>query len=112
MDWARLAEERILESMEAGVFEHLPGKGAPINLDEYFAQPEGVRAGNAVLKNAGVVPPEVEMLKAIHELETRIAEEADPGALRTLRGELAELRTSFDIRMERRRAARRSGMDV
>src|SRR5438445_35918 len=42
--------------MEAGEFDRLEGAGRPVNLDAYFSTPEELRAGYAVLKNAGVVP--------------------------------------------------------
>jgi hypothetical protein len=65
----RLAEERILEAQRAGAFDHLPGKGKPLVLDDLSWVPEELRIGYIVLKNAHVLPPEAELLKDIHILE-------------------------------------------
>ena len=51
----KLVEQKIREAMKAGEFDDLEGKGRPINLDAYFSTPEELRAGYAVLKNAGVL---------------------------------------------------------
>jgi hypothetical protein len=74
MNWTKLAEDRIEEAISNGEFDHLPGKGQPIDLAEYFALPAAERAGAMVLKNANVVPPEVQLLKEIAGLETAISE--------------------------------------
>jgi hypothetical protein len=65
----RIAEERILEAQRAGAFENLPGKGKPLELEDLSWVPEDLRIGYHILKNAHVLPPEVELLKQIHTLE-------------------------------------------
>jgi hypothetical protein len=47
----------------------LPGKGKPLRLDDESRVPEDLRVAYRVLKNAGVLPPEAELLKEIHTLE-------------------------------------------
>jgi len=114
VNWTRLAESRIEEAIANGEFRDLPGHGQPLDLGEYFALPASERAGAAVLKNANVVPPEVEMLKEIAALEEAIgrAEQAAaedrsygpyPAHPDKLREQLQEKRVAFALAMERRR---------
>ncbi|WP_333840920.1 DnaJ family domain-containing protein [Pelomicrobium sp.] len=67
-----IAEQRIQEAIEAGEFDHLPGAGKPLVLDDDRMVPEALRAALRVLKNAGYVPPEVEQLKELRELTRSI----------------------------------------
>ncbi len=68
MSFEKLVEEKIREAMAEGEFDNLPGKGKPINLDAYFATPEDLRMSYGVLKNAGVVPEQAQLLKEIDSL--------------------------------------------
>ena len=65
----RIAEQRILEAQRAGEFDDLPGKGKPLELEDLSWVPDDLRIGYHILKNAHVLPPEVELLKDIHTLE-------------------------------------------
>ena len=65
----RLAEERILAAIERGEFDDLPGHGKPIKLDDNTLVPEELRAAYRVLKNAGYIPPELELRKEIQHVE-------------------------------------------
>lgn len=65
MSFDRIVEAIIKESMERGEFEDLPGKGKPIDLTAYFDTPEEVRMAHSILKNAGMAPREVDLLKQI-----------------------------------------------
>ena len=69
----RIAERRILDAIEAGEFDNLPGAGQPLVLDDDALVPEGLRAAYRVMKNAGVVPEEVGLRRSIGELEAEIA---------------------------------------
>ncbi len=65
----RIVEERIAEAQKAGLFDNLPGKGKPLEFEDYTFVPEDLRVAFHILKNANVLPPEVELLKEIHALE-------------------------------------------
>lgn len=66
-----LVESRIAKAQAEGAFENLPGQGKPLNLTEDPLVPEEIRVGNRIMKNAGVVPPEVEQLnQAAHLWQT------------------------------------------
>ena len=80
----RLAEQRILEAQRRGEFDHLPGKGKPLELEDLSWVPDELRIGYMVLKNAHVLPPEVELLKDIHTLEDLLKHVEDEGQRKAL----------------------------
>jgi len=57
----RLVEERIQKAQEDGLFDNLPGKGKPLNLDDDSSIPEDLRLTFKVLKNAHCLPIEMEL---------------------------------------------------
>ncbi|NML31022.1 DnaJ family domain-containing protein [Paraburkholderia antibiotica] len=67
-----LVEQRIAAAAARGEFEDLPGAGAPLTLDDDALVPEEVRVANRILKNAGFVPPAVEQLRALRDLQTEL----------------------------------------
>lgn len=68
----KIAQNLIQEAMERGEFDNLPNKGQPLHLDEYFATPAEFRLGHTVLKNARIVPAEIELLREIGRLNERL----------------------------------------
>lgn len=72
MSFEKIAEQLIQEAQEQGSFENLPGKGKPLALDEYFAVPEDMRLAHSILKNARIVPAEIELLSDIGRLSCAI----------------------------------------
>jgi hypothetical protein len=68
----KIAEQRILEAIERGDFDDLPGKGKPLKLEDDSWIPEDLRAAYRVLKNAGCLPPEMELKKEIITLKDLI----------------------------------------
>lgn len=80
----RIAEEKILEAQRAGAFDNLPGKGKPLKLQDLSWVPEDLRMAYHVLRNARVLPPEVELLKEIHTLEDLLKYVEDEGERRAM----------------------------
>jgi len=72
----KLIEERIRQAQAEGAFDQLPGTGQPLNLDDDLLIPEELRMVCRVLKNAGYVPPEVEQLRELRQLEAIVVSEA------------------------------------
>ncbi|MFD0674448.1 DUF1992 domain-containing protein [Cohnella sp. GCM10027633] len=73
MDWATsLADERIREAQRRGDFDRLPGAGKPLpEENELAGVPEELRIGFKMLKNAGVLPEEMQLRKdmlTLHDL--------------------------------------------
>jgi hypothetical protein len=56
-----IAERRILEAIQNGEFYDLEGKGKPIVFEDDTWIPEDLRMAYRFLKNAGCIPPELEM---------------------------------------------------
>ena len=56
---ASQAERRIAQAQKDGVFEHLPGEGKPLEMEDDSHIPAELRMAFKVLKNAGYVPPEI-----------------------------------------------------
>jgi len=84
----RLAEEKIREAMDEGVFDNLPGKGKPLDLEEDGAVPEDMRLAFKILRNAGCLPIEMEVRKEIYSLRQLLKEAIDEDSRRQLRREL------------------------
>src|SRR5215471_8635525 len=100
-------DEKIEEAIARGEFDSLPGKGKPLDLDAYFATPEDLRLGYSVLKNANVIPEEIELLRQIEALKKSLESSSTPLEKEVLRRQLSEKLTGFDLRMEQNRKARR-----
>jgi hypothetical protein len=70
MDWlAHVAERRIREAMERGVFDHSPLKGKPLVFEANPYVPAELRLAYKLLKDAGFLPPEMELRKEIWTLK-------------------------------------------
>jgi hypothetical protein len=67
-----IAERRIIAAIDRGELSDLPGQGAPLDLDDGALIPETLRMAYRILRNAGFVPPEVETLRTIGDLERSI----------------------------------------
>ena len=65
-----IAERRISEALEAGELDNLPGRGRPIQIEDDSWVPEDLRMAHRVLKNAGCLPPELELRKEIMNLQS------------------------------------------
>ncbi|MFD1800714.1 DUF1992 domain-containing protein [Mixta tenebrionis] len=68
----QLAEQHILDAQKKGELSGLPGEGAPLELDDDSQVPPELRAGYRLLKNAGYLPPELEMRREALELNDLI----------------------------------------
>ena len=107
MSLRSIAEARIREAIEQGVFDNLPGAGKPLDLEEYFNTPEDLRMAFSILKNAHCTPPEVEMLKEVSRLQQAIAEASDAATRKQLRRTLVLRRIQLAISLERRSPRKR-----
>jgi hypothetical protein len=92
---ALIAEEKIREAMARGEFDNLPGAGKPLALEDDSMVPGELRVAYKILKNAGCLPPELELRKEIvtlRSLLTAIEEEDEKRRkLRELDGKLLRL---------------------
>jgi hypothetical protein len=67
-----IAERKIREAISEGAFDGLKGAGKPLTIEDETWIPEDLRPVYRVLKNAGIVPPELELKKEILSLRTLI----------------------------------------
>lgn len=65
----QIAESRIQEAIERGELRNLPGEGKPLQLDDDSAIPEELRAAYRILKNAGFLPPELQLRREVRQAE-------------------------------------------
>ncbi len=72
-----IVEQRIQEAMNEGKFKNLSGHGKPLELDDNSNIPEELRMSYKILKNAGVVPKEIEMNAEVRRLEDLISDMTD-----------------------------------
>jgi hypothetical protein len=102
----KLVEQKIREAMREGQFDQLEGAGRPVNLDAYFATPEELRAGYAVLKNAGVLPQEAALLGELNELKRKLEDSRDERERERLRQSVNELTLKYNLLVEHYRGKR------
>jgi hypothetical protein len=85
--------------------QHAPSYGKPLHFgDGYDATPAELRMGMKILKDAGVVPAEVEWLREAAALDARIAACTDEAERRALQQQVAEKRQQIALRLEHLRA--------
>lgn len=91
----RIAEQRILEALERGELDDLPGAGRPLELDDDTLVPAEMRLACRVLKNAGFVPREVTLRREL--LAAAAVERGEDDAARAAAGRrLTLLRAQLD----------------
>jgi hypothetical protein len=121
-----LVEQRIAAAAARGEFDDLPGAGLPLALDDDVLVPQEVRVANRILKNAGFVPPAVEQLRALRDLQNELNAVSDPSvrcglqarmlaldmALESLRGGPLVLPHEYCRRIVERLSGRVAGNEV
>ncbi len=65
----KIIEQKIQEAQARGEFDNLPGKGAPVEIEDDRHVPEDLRLAYKILKNANCVPPEISLRKEIRQME-------------------------------------------
>ena len=98
----QIVEARIREAAERGEFDDLPGAGKPQILDDDSMIPAELRVGYRLLKNAGFLPPELELRKQIRDVEDLLAKTAEADSRRRGLRRLDLLRTQLEQRRGRR----------
>ncbi|MFZ5565212.1 MAG: DUF1992 domain-containing protein [Thermodesulfobacteriota bacterium] len=69
----KIVEQRIEKARQEGAFDNLPGAGKPLSLEADGHIPEDLRLAYKILKNAGCLPPEIELRKEICRTEELLA---------------------------------------
>jgi hypothetical protein len=93
--------EHLRESQAQGELASAPSYGKPLHFgDGYDETPAELRMGMKVLKDAGVVPPEVEAMREAAALEARLHACADEAERRVLQQQLSDKRQAIALRLE------------
>jgi hypothetical protein len=93
----QIAERRIREAMDRGEFDNLPGAGKPLALERNPFVPAELRMAYKVLKNAGVVPQELETRAEIRNLEAMLVDMEDEAERLRATTRLSLLRLKLDM---------------
>jgi hypothetical protein len=102
-----VVDEIIRDAMARGEFDDLPGTGKPLDLDAYFALPEDQRLAITLLKNAGYVPEEVDLLREIKALKETLSVCADADQYARLNRALNDRTLKFNLLQEQKQQAKR-----
>ena len=70
----QIVERRIAEALARGEFTDLPGQGQPLDLDDDRLVPEDLRVAYRLMKNAGYVPDEIQLLRELGTVEQLLRE--------------------------------------
>ncbi|AEG60099.1 DUF1992 domain-containing protein [Desulforamulus ruminis] len=100
-----IAEAKIKQAIHQGEFDHLPGAGKPLELEDLSAVLEELRAGYILLKNAGVLPEEMSLKNEIISLRKLIDCCYDEGEKSSLHVKLNEKLLRFNMLMENRQVS-------
>jgi hypothetical protein len=66
--FAKIADQKIRDALERGEFDHLEGAGKPLDLRDESWVPADLRMCYKILKNAGCLPPELELRNEVINL--------------------------------------------
>ncbi|CAE6832208.1 hypothetical protein R69746_06549 [Paraburkholderia aspalathi] len=95
-----LVEQRIAAAAARGEFDDLPGAGAPLPFEDDALVPEEVRVANRIVKNAGFVPPAVEQLRALRDLQAELNAVSDQTTRCRLQARMLALDMALDMALE------------
>ena len=96
-----IAERKILEAIEEGMFDDLPGAGKPVEVEDLSCIPEHLRMVYIILKNAKILPEEVRLRKDVASLKNLINACFDEEERRELQKKLTETELRYNLLMER-----------
>jgi hypothetical protein len=75
--FSKIAENRILEALEAGEFDNLEGRGKPLQFEDESHIPPELRMAYKILKNADCLPPELNLRQEIVRLQDLVSSMPD-----------------------------------
>ena len=99
--FALIAERRILEAQQQGLFDDLALKGQPIAREDLSSIPEELRMAYKILKNAGYLPPELELQREIVSLRELLDCCHDVEERKILRKRLTEKQLHYQVLAEK-----------
>lgn len=100
-----LAEAKLREAVEAGLFRGLPDSGRRLELTDLSRVPAELRGAYSVLKSAGFLPEEMELRKEALRLRDLLEACTEGPERERLRDRLGATRLRYQLMLERRRPA-------
>lgn len=96
----RMAQAKIEEAVRRGEFDGLTNAGLKINYQEYLEIPVAQRMMLKLMRDARVVPREIELLNEIYALQEKLRDtELSAGKRASLAKELGDKKAEKDLRM-------------
>ena len=105
MSWlSRLIERRILKAEAEGQLRDLPGQGTPLpeNTGQETVDP-GLAAGYRIMREAGVVPEEFRLKRALDDARARYRKITGDEARKSAMADIADLEMRYNIAVDARR---------
>ena len=100
MKWRDLAEHQIRKAQAEGQLDGLKGAGKPL---AHAGGNDVDAAGFRIMAEAGVLPREIELKKAVDAQQKVLAKTTDPVARKAEMAKLADLQLRLSIEQEARR---------
>ncbi len=100
MKWRDLAEHQIQKAKAEGQLENLKGEGQPLTPRQGG---DIVSAGMGIMAEAGVLPREIQLKKAVDEQRAKLKAATDPDQQKEIMRKLADLEMRLAIEQEARR---------
>lgn len=93
--------QALRDAERSGELQASPQWGKPLDLDDGYAQtPEALRMAYKAMRDAGVVPPEVETMQEIAALRRAVDLAPDAPGTEALRRRVSELQQHLALRLE------------
>ena len=99
--FATIAERKIREAIRRGELDNLALKGRPIRAEDFSDVPEELRMGYKILKNAGILPAELQLNREILSLKDLIESCQNKEERKELKKRLTAKQLHYDILMEK-----------
>lgn len=97
--------QQLRDAELSGELRAAPSFGKPMpEVEGYKETPQELRLPFKMLKDAGILPPEVELMQQLGSLRQSLAECEDPSEQQSLRQRISDLQQLISLRLERLRA--------
>ncbi len=95
-----IAERKIQEAIARGEFDNLSCKGKPLPPDDLDMVPDELWMSYKILKNAGVIPEEIELRKSIMNMQQLLNACVDENERQELHRKISEKQLRYNMIME------------
>ena len=96
--------QSLRESERSGELQAAPSFGKPLNFgDGYDETPDELKMPFKMLKDSGFVPPEVELMREIAQLQASLDATAREATAKELQQRLSQMRQQLALRLEKLR---------